>query len=67
MPATPPLRRKENFPPVNTQLVIVLLILAAAIGYAARRIYDTFRHANDPCNGCEMKKNCQKFCQYKEM
>ena len=53
---------------------IVGIVIVAAVGYAARRIYINFRKAKDPCYGCsgcalkdmkrqQMKKNnccCEK-------
>ena len=47
------------------QIYIVILILAAAIAYAAWTIARAIRQ-KDPCCGCESKKNCQKFCQSKK-
>ena len=52
------------------QLGVVIVILVAAVGYAARHIYINFKKANDPCYGCtgcalkDMKdrKNCEKGC-----
>jgi len=38
---------------MTTQYLIIIIVLAAAIGYAAWRIYLAIRHANDPCYGCE--------------
>ena len=50
------------------QLVVVGIVLVAAVGYAARRIYINFRMANDPCYGCagcalkdmKQKEKCEK-------
>ena len=47
------------------QVIIVVLILLIAVCYALWRIVGTLKGKNDPCDGCEMKKNCQKFCQFK--
>ena len=47
------------------QVIIVVIILLSAVGYAFWRIVNTLKGKNDPCNGCEMKKKCQKFCQFK--
>ena len=38
---------------MNIQYLIVTVILAIAVGYAAWRIYRALRMANDPCYGCE--------------
>ena len=43
------------------QIVITGIVLLGAAGYAGWRLYKTFRSQGDPCYGCEMKKNCQKF------
>ena len=45
---------------MNIQYLIVTVILAIAVGYAAWRIYRVFRMANDPCYGCE-------GCELKEL
>lgn len=45
---------------MNIQYLIVTVILAIAVGYAAWRIYRAFRMANDPCYGCE-------GCELKEL
>jgi hypothetical protein len=47
------------------QIYATILILVAAIAYAAWRLYNTFHKDGDPCAGCDMKKNCKKSCQYK--
>jgi len=47
------------------QIYATILILAAAIAYAAWRFYNTFRKGGDPCAGCDMKKKCKKFGQSK--
>ncbi len=47
------------------QIVLTILILAAAVGYAARRIYKTLTGEDDPCQGCQgcalKKKSGEKF------
>ena len=48
------------------QVVITSLIVIAAVGYATWRVYQALRPDGDPCQHCELKKNCKKFCQYKE-
>ena len=45
------------------QIVLTIVILMGAVGYAAWRFYDTFREGGDPCKDCEFKKNCTKNCQ----
>ena len=47
------------------QIIITVIILLTALGYASWRIYDAFRSDGDPCKGCELKKNCKKFGQSK--
>jgi hypothetical protein len=47
------------------QVIIVVLILLIAVCYALWRTVGTLKGKNNPCDGCEMKKNCQKFCQFK--
>ncbi len=47
------------------QMIVVILVIAGALGYAAWRIFRTLRSHDDPCCGCEMKKNCHKFGQSK--
>ena len=46
------------------QYIIVFLILAASIAYAAVRVYRSLRHADqgcyNACEGCELAKNCKK-------
>ena len=50
------------------QLGVVIVILVAAVGYAARHIYINFKKANDPCYGCtgcalkdmKQKEKCEK-------
>lgn len=48
------------------QLYIVSVILAAAAGYAAWRIYRIINRGESPCDDCQLKKNCQKFGRYPE-
>jgi hypothetical protein len=35
-----------------TQTIIVIIIVAAAVGWALHMAYRNIRHANDPCYGC---------------
>ena len=51
---------------INYQFVAVVLILLVAVIYASWRIYRALRSDSDPCSGCELKKNCQKFGQSKK-
>ncbi len=52
------------------QLLLVIIILVVAVGYAAWRIYRSMTAPPDPCAGCDgcalKKKNDRKFCQSKE-
>lgn len=48
------------FTEMNIQYIIVAVMLALAVGYAAWRIYRALRAAGDPCYGCE-------GCQLKEL
>ena len=48
------------------QFFLTTVIIIGAIGYASWRFYDAVRDGGDPCKGCELKKNCQKFCQNKK-
>lgn len=47
---------------MTVQLLITLVIVAAAVGYAARRIYITLKRAGNPCYGCS---GCQLRNQLK--
>ena len=50
------------------QYVVVAIVLTGAVVYAARRVYISFKKANDPCYGCtgcalkdiKDKQNCEK-------
>ena len=35
------------------QIAIIALILLLCVGYAAYRIHQAIKHANDPCRGCD--------------
>ena len=43
------------------QIVLSIIVVLGAVGYASWRVYQVFRKNGDPCCGCEMKKNCKKF------
>ena len=53
---------------MNYELIIVIVVILAAIGWALWLIIKAFRHSSDPCYGCagcELKelrrgKNCEK-------
>ena len=47
------------------QTVLTALVLLVVFGLAARDVYTLLRGDGDPCNGCSLKKNCQKFGQSK--
>jgi hypothetical protein len=47
------------------QVVLSVIIVLCAVGYASWRVYQVFRKDGDPCDGCKLKKNCQKFGGYK--
>jgi hypothetical protein len=46
---------------MDIQILITVIIIFAALGYAAWRVYDAFRAGGDPCKDCDLKKNCKKF------
>lgn len=48
------------------QTTLVFIILIATVAYASMRIISVLKGNTDPCKGCELKKNCQKFGQSKE-
>ena len=48
------------------QTIITVIVLLAALSYAVWHLYKLLKGREDPCNCCEMKKNCKKFCQSKE-
>jgi len=50
----------------NSQQIWTIIIIVAAAGYALWRLFQAFRGKGDPCQCCDLKKNCQKFCQSKE-
>lgn len=47
------------------QTALTIFVLAAAVAYAAWRIYRVLSEADDPCKGCEgcalKKKSGEKF------
>ena len=48
------------------EMIIVWAVLLIAVGYTGWSIWRVLSGRNDPCRGCELKKNCKKFCDYKE-
>ena len=52
--------QRDRITKMNIQYLIVAILLAVAVVYAAWRIYRALRAANDPCYGCE-------GCQLKEI
>lgn len=52
--------QRDRITKMNIQYLIVAILLAVAVMYAAWRIYRALRAANDPCYGCE-------GCQLKEI
>jgi len=49
----------------DIQLFVTFLVLLVAVNYAAWRIYMVLKCRKTGCDGCELKKNCQKFGSYK--
>jgi hypothetical protein len=49
---------------MNTEQIIVYIILAACLIYAGRRIYLTIKRSETPCDygcpGCILKDSCKK-------
>ena len=48
---------------MTPQHIIVIVLLAAAVAYAAYRMWKAFHPAdkeNPACVGCPLKENCQK-------
>jgi len=48
------------------EMIIVLAVLLIAVGYTGWSIWRVASGRKSPCDGCELKKNCKKFCDYKE-
>jgi len=48
------------------QTIATFIVLAGAILYVVWRLSRLFCGKEDPCEGCDLKKNCRKFGQYKE-
>ena len=48
------------------QIIVTVIVLFCALSYAAWRIFRALKGDADPCSGCELKKNCQKFGQSKK-
>jgi hypothetical protein len=42
------------------QTWIVVAVLAAAVSYAAFRVYRALTDVNEACKGCALAKNCKK-------
>ena len=49
------------------QTLLVILVLVVAVGYASLRIFRMIKGTTDPCDGCELKKNCKKFGQSRKI
>ena len=49
------------------QTILVILVLFIAVGYVSQRIFRIVKGTADPCEGCELKKNCKKFGQSRKM
>ena len=47
------------------QILIVFTVIFLAVIYAGWRIYGALKPDEEPCKGCELKKNCKKFGQSK--
>ena len=42
------------------QTIAVVIIVSVAVGFALWRVYQNFRHTDDPCRGCALKESCMK-------
>jgi len=49
----------------DMQFLVTGLVLLMAVNYAAWRIYLVLKCRKTGCEGCKLKKNCQKFGSYK--
>ena len=49
------------------QTILVILFFFLAVGYVFLRIFRIVKGTADPCEGCELKKNCKKFGQSRKM
>ena len=49
------------------QTILVTIVLIVAVGYASLRIFRIVKGTADPCDGCELKKNCKKFGQSRKI
>ena len=49
------------------QTILVILVLFLAVGYVFLRIFRIVKGTADPCEGCELKKNCKKFGQSRKI
>ena len=50
-------------PIMDWQVILTVVIIVGAVGYAAWRCYDNLREGGDPCRDCELKEKCQKKCE----
>ncbi|MCR5064303.1 MAG: FeoB-associated Cys-rich membrane protein [Bacteroidales bacterium] len=48
------------------QNLLTCIIVILALCYAFYRIWRILKKGETPCEGCELKKNCRKFCHSKE-
>jgi len=51
---------------MTVEWVAVGAVVLMAMAWASWRVYRLLNGQNDPCEGCELKKNCQKFGGSKE-
>ena len=49
----------------DMQFFVTGLVVLLAASYAIWRIYQVVKCRKTGCEGCELKKNCQKFGSYK--
>ena len=47
------------------QTVLTIFVVLLAVTYVIWRVFGLLRGKIDPCDCCEQKKNCKKFCQSK--
>jgi hypothetical protein len=50
---------------INAENILVAAVLAAVLWYAGRQLLEVLRGRRSPCDSCELKKNCKKFCEFK--
>jgi uncharacterized protein (UPF0179 family) len=48
------------------QSIITIAIILMALAYTGWRIYRVAKGSADPCEDCQLKKNCKKFGEYKK-